>query len=221
MTLPLQTSTKDNLPSENQQVKSPRKSILKGKIAPTPLQSRPSFSRRHQDSADASDAIIFPDLDDESPVPTIPIRQKSKSLEKPKTEGTSINPIRSISPLPGITETDPDLWTTVSQPMRPLSVAPEKREESSVKEGVDRKDLSNHMPADSAVLEIETVVRRDIERLRLDMIRQFVTFRDEIGKKWEGEVDRLRRDNEVLRKELNTLKKEQEKKVESGRWNLY
>jgi len=49
--------------------------------------------------------------------------------------------------------------------------------------------------AGSAVLEIQTVLRRDIERLRIDILRQFVSFRSEMGQKWEGEVGRLRWEN--------------------------
>ena len=78
------------------------------------------------------------------------------------------------------------------------------------------------MPADtgSAVLEIQTVLRRDIERLRIDMLRQFVSFRGEMGQMWEGEVGRLRRENELLRGEVEGLKKEAGKRNERSGWKL-
>jgi len=73
----------------------------------------------------------------------------------------------------------------------------------------------------STVMEIQTSLRRDIERLRLDMLRQFVTFRNEIGAKWEGEVHHLRVENESLKAELEKLKKEKsERNNERTRWNL-
>ena len=43
-----------------------------------------------------------------------------------------------------------------------------------------------------------------------------------MGQKWEGEVDRLRRENESLKNELNTFKREQEmKRNEGGKWRMY
>lgn len=70
-------------------------------------------------------------------------------------------------------------------------------------------------------MEIQTSLRRDIERLRLDMLRQFVTFRNEIGQKWEGEVDRLRSENESLKGEVERLRKEGRKRDdERNRWRL-
>ena len=72
----------------------------------------------------------------------------------------------------------------------------------------------------TAVLEIQTVLRRDIERLRLDMLRQFVSFRSEMGEKWEGEVGRLRRENELLKGEVESLKKEAGKRNDRSVWRL-
>jgi cell division protein FtsB len=70
-------------------------------------------------------------------------------------------------------------------------------------------------------MEIQTSLRRDIERLRLDMLRQFVTFRNEIGQKWEGEVDRLRAENDSLKGEMEKLRKERrERDDERNRWRL-
>jgi hypothetical protein len=57
----------------------------------------------------------------------------------------------------------------------------------------------------SAVLEIRTVLRRDIERLRMDTLRQFVSFRSEM---WEGEVGRSRWENEFLSGGVESLRKE-------------
>jgi len=74
----------------------------------------------------------------------------------------------------------------------------------------------------SAVVEIQTVLRRDIERLRLDMVRQFISFRSEMGQKWEGEVDRLRRENESLKGELDTMRRERDRKSDGTgkQWKL-
>jgi hypothetical protein len=42
-----------------------------------------------------------------------------------------------------------------------------------------------------------------------------------MGQKWEGEVDRLRQENQSLKEELDTLKKDNDKKRDSmGRWKL-
>lgn len=219
---PLQISTKDNLPSGKPHVKSPRKSILKSTIResiPISLQARSPSPRRRislQDREDGTDPGYLPDLEKESPVPTI--RRKSKSPERPKPTN---NIIRSVSPLPKSPkkqDVDGDLWTTVTQPVQPALM---KKVELPPKKQKDEPPVELSEGLGSAVLEIQTVLRRDIERLRLDMVRQFVSFRNEMGQKWEGEVDRLRSENELLRGELSTLKKEQEKKKdEKGSWKF-
>jgi hypothetical protein len=52
------------------------------------------------------------------------------------------------------------------------------------------------------------------------MLRQFVSFRGEMGQWWEGEVGRLRRENELLRGEVESLKKEAGKRNERSGWKL-
>ena len=224
--LPLQTSTKDNISAEKLHVKSPRKSILKATIrdiVPTDLKAPSPSPRQRISRTDSIDAVQLPDIEKESPVTTI--RRKAKSPERPKSIGSSINLIRSVSPLPDNSkksEVDGDLWSNIVQPIQSEKMLHSpKNPQSPTKK---KADITSELPADlgSAVLEIQTVLRRDIERLRLDMVRQFVSFRNEMGQKWEGEVDRLRRENETLKNELNTLKREQEMKSKgNGNWQLY
>lgn len=88
---------------------------------------------------------------------------------------------------------------------------------------LEKVRVKSELPADlgSAVVEIQTVLRQDIERLRLDMVRQFISFRSEMGQKWEGEVDRLRRENDSLKGEVETMRRERDRKSDStGRWKL-
>ena len=232
--LPLQTSTKDNISAEKRHVKSPPKSILKATIrdiVPTDLKALSPSPRRRISRTDSIDAVQLPDIEKESPVTTI--RRKAKSPERPKSIGSSVNLIRSVSPLPDNSkksEVDGDLWSNIVQPIQSSTLQSAvvektlhspKNPQSPTKK---KADTTSELPADlgSAVLEIQTVLRRDIERLRLDMVRQFVSFRNEMGQKWEGEVDRLRRENETLKNELNTLKREQEMKSKgNGNWQLY
>jgi len=191
---------------------------------PVKLQARSPSPRRRislQDREDGGDPVHLPDLEKESPVPTL--HRKIKSPEKSEPPK---NPVRSISPLPHSPKkqnVDRDLWASVTQSVQPTSIPPEKKMELPKKQDVRKDNTTNEFPEGlgSAVLEIQTVLRRDIERLRLDMVRQFVSFRNEMGQKWEGEVDRLRQENESLRGELNILKKEREKKKEDrGYWKL-
>jgi hypothetical protein len=229
--LPLQTSTKDNISAEKLHVKSPRKSILKATIrdiVPTDLKARSPSPRRRISQTDSIDAVQLPDLEKESPVTMI--RRKIISPQRPKTIGSSTNLIRSISPLPESSkksDIDTDLWSNIVKPVRSSTLQAavvEKALHSLKNPQSPAKNTTSELPADlgSAVLEIQTGLRRDIERLRLDMVRQFVSFRNEMGQKWEGEVDRLRQENEILKNELNTLKTEREIKLkERGNWQLY
>ena len=200
-------------------------------IVPTDLKAPSPSPRRRITRTDSIDAVQLPDLERESPMTTI--RRKSKSPERPKNTGSPINLIRSVSPLPDNSkksEVDTDIWSNIVQPVRSntlQSAAVEKNLQFTMNPQSPTKkkaDTTSELPVDlgSAVLEIQTILRRDIERLRLDMVRQFVSFRNEMGQKWEGEVDRLRGENEILKNELNTLKREQEIKLkERGNWQLY
>lgn len=200
-------------------------------IIPTELKAPSPSPRRGISRRDSIDVVQLPDLEKESPVTTI--RRKSKSPERPKSIGSSINLIRSVSPLPDNSkksEVEGDLWSNIVQPARSStlhSAVVEKTLHSprNLQSPTKKKaDTTGELPADldSAVLEIQTVLRRDIERLRLDMVRQFVSFRNEMGQKWEGEVDRLRQENATLKNELNTIKREKEMmSSEKGNWQLY
>jgi hypothetical protein len=199
-------------------------------IVPTDLKAPSPSPRRRMSRRDSIEAVQLPDLEKESPVTTI--RRKSKSPQRPKSIGSSTNLIRSVSPLPNNSknsEVDGDVWSNIVQPVR-SSALQSAVVEKTLQPPTDPQsptktaDTNSVLPTDlgSAVLEIETVLRRDIERLRLDMVRQFVSFRNEMGQKWEGEVELLRRENETLKNELNILKREQEaKSKERGNWQLY
>ena len=200
-------------------------------IVPTDLKAPSPSPHRRMSRRDSIEAVQLPDLEKESPVTTI--RRKSKSPQRPKSIGSSTNLIRSVSPLPNNSknsEVDRDVWSNIVQPVRSSTLQsavvektlqPPKDPQSPTKKMADTTSVLS-TDLGSAVLEIETVLRRDIERLRLDMVRQFVSFRNEMGQKWEGEVELLRRENETLKNELNTLKREQEaKSKERGNWQLY
>ena len=187
----------------------------KDTLLPVQLQKNsPSPRRFLQAVGDITslDTVDLPELEkDFSPRS---IRRKSKSPEKSR----SMETIRSISPHPGSPpkpEADSsDLWSTAQPPLA---------RHSSDRRVVSQKKEPVEIPADfgSTVMEIQTSLRRDIERLKLDMLRQFVTFRNEIGDKWQGEVRRLRTENESLKAELENLKKEKtERNNERAGWSL-
>jgi hypothetical protein len=199
------------------------KSTIRESI-PVKLQARSPSPRRRislQDREDGGDPVHLPDLEKESPVPTL-----HRIIKSPERSEPPKIPARSISPLPRSPKkqnVDRDLWTNVTQSAQPPSIPPQKKVELPTKQDVGKDNTTSDFPEGlgSAVLEIQTVLRRDIERLRLDMVRQFVSFRNEMGQKWEGEVDRLRRENESLKGELNILKKEREKRNEDrGYWKV-
>lgn len=236
-TKPLQVSTKPNLPGDIQ-LKSPRKSILKDTVHETissRLQARsPSPHRQVMD-----DEIPIPDLGPESPVPVF----RRRSPERQKADVATIkvgSPVRSVSVLPvSPRKREEDIWTSVVEPGRVVTEV--KREIKSTVEQPRRnirqvkpeiqteKDLgsqvgegiSGSVEFGAAMVEIQSVLRRDVERLRLDMVRQFISFRSEMGQMWEGEVDRLRKENEMLRGEVENLKKEKDQRKEGGaRWKM-
>ena len=196
-------------------VKSPRKSILKdnsGTRAQVKSHS-PRTRKSFQDEEISSFEDGFPDMEMASPVPTF----RRKVPESPTTQ-------RPSKP----TTESPNFWNTLHEPNRPALVptVPTTATTISVPSGTASRQpetvLTEPLPADigSAVVEIQTVLRRDIERLRLDMLRQFVSFRSEMGQKWEGEVGRLRQENEMLRGEVETLTKEARKRNERSGWKL-
>lgn len=176
------------------------------------------------------DTPVLPDLEIESPVPNF----RRKSPERHETridnhERSPVNLLRTTSqPIssPKKHRSENDLPTAKDERQKRTATIPstllEKGTRTHVKRVIDT-DIPNPIPSElgSLVLEIQTGLRRDIERLRLDMFRQFVSFRNEVGQKWEGEVERLRKENDSLRRELDTLKKEQERKSDGmGIWKL-
>lgn len=229
---PLGVSTKDNLPSEKSQVKNPRKSILKGTIRESPTQlkalspSRQQVSLQDRVDTMSMTTVPVPDFEKESPILTI----RRKSPERTKTRSDS-NLSRSVNqPSPKKQVTDEDLWTATAEPPKSMNnvTSPIRKKEarSPRKQGAEtaEKDPHGQLPAElgTAALEIQTVLRRDIERLRLDMVRQFVSFRSEMGQKWEGEVERLRQENEKLKEEISILKRNAEKRSDvAAGWKLY
>ena len=237
-TKPLQVSTKPNLPADIQ-LKSPRKSILKDTVHETissRLQARsPSPHRQVMD-----DEIPIPDLGTESPVPVF----RRKSPERPKADVGTIkvgSPVRSVSVFPvSPRKREDDIWTSAIEPTRRAVTEVKRQVESTVEQ--PRRNIREVKPEikteknigseagegiagsvefGAAMVEIQSVLRRDVERLRLDMVRQFISFRSEMGQMWEGEVERLRKENEVLRGEVENLKKEKDQRKEGGgRWKM-
>jgi hypothetical protein len=214
---------KDNTVSADK-VKSSRKSVLKENNGGMGSQTTSSHSPRMQktvhDGETSSLEDALPDLDIASPVP--PFRRKSPA--KPTTAIPSSRPTNPL-PAPSKPPTNPDIWTTIPDPSHPgtvLATMTTSLFPRIVPKVPPMMVPPPPMPADtgSAVLEIQTVLRRDIERLRIDMLRQFVSFRGEMGQRWEGEVGRLRRENELLRGEVESLKKEAGKRNERSGWKL-
>ena len=194
------------------------------------------------------DDILPPMSEKESPIPLF--RRKSPEWGRSFTNfspGTIHmgSPLRSVSVIPAQSspkkkkeedtekKDEMDIWTTTIEPnpTNSASISKDKSRHNDSEEPRKRNhitDVGKTTPTTdvtpdlaSAVLEIQTVLRRDVERLRLDMVRQFISFRSEMGQKWEGEVDRLRRENESLKEELDTLKKDNDKKRDSmGRWKI-
>jgi hypothetical protein len=229
-------STKSNLPGDIQ-LKSPRKSILKDTVHET-ISSRiqahsPSPRRQILD-----DEIPVPDLSKESPVPVF----RRKSPERPKPDVGTIkvgSPFRSVSVFPeSPRKREDDIWTSALEPTK--RVVTEVKRETKVEAAVEQPrrtitevrperdevggssgDVRGSLEFGAAVMEIQNVLRRDVERLRLDMVRQFISFRSEMGQMWEGKVDRLRKENEMLRGVVESLKNENNQKRESvGRWKM-
>lgn len=191
------------------------------------------------------DDLLPPMTEKDSPIPTF--RRKSPERAKSFTNGPAEtihmgSPTRSVSIIPTQSperkkegemqgKEEIDIWTTALDSKPTISTCNPKSKDHKGSDEVRKqipitdagKTTKGELPPDlaSAVLEIQTVLRRDVERLRLDMVRQFISFRSEMGQKWEGEVDRLRQENQSLKEELDTLKKENEKKRDSmGRWKL-
>jgi hypothetical protein len=194
---------------------------IKDILPPMTLQRKtPSPRRNSRVVVDAMslDDLSLPEL--EKDVSPNLFKRKSKSPDK---SGSVETIIRTISPHPASPrkpEADNnDLWTTSApSPSRRNS---EKRSASPKKEEQAPEPVAPPADLGSTVMEIQTSLRRDIERLRLDMLRQFVTFRNEIGQKWEGEVDRLRAENDSLKGEMEKLRKERrERDDERNRWRL-
>jgi hypothetical protein len=212
------------------------------------ISARLQASPDRKKEVDDLDELLPPTSERESPIPLF--RRKSPERPRSFTTsggGTGIgtinvgSPLRSVSVIPTQNyskkkeeETrkkgEIDIWTTAldtkSTSPSKFSKGPEhnKSDDSRKRnQAADNSATTSELPADlaSAVLEIQTVLRRDVERLRLDMVRQFMSFRSEMGQKWEGEVERLRRENKLLQQELDALRKGNDKKRDSlGRWKI-
>jgi hypothetical protein len=207
-----------------------------------------SPGRQPNETVDMAE-LLPPKSGKESPIPLF--RRKSPERPRSFTIGAGAettklgSPLRSASfvrtqsPLSKKEEEeepqkkgDVDIWTTTLDTKSPSPSKNSKGPEHLNKSGVPKKrnqpadnsaTSSSEVPADlaSAVLEMRIMLRGDVERLRLDMVRQFVSFRTEMGQKWEDEVEQLRRENGVLKEELDTLKKENDRKRDGmGRWKI-
>lgn len=213
------------------------------------ISARLQASPNRKKDVDDLDDLLPPTSEKESPIPLFrrksPERPRSFTNYGAGTGTGTINvgsPLRSVSVIPTQSPSrkkeeethnkgEIDIWTTT---LDTKSTSPSKFSKGCEQHNnsdeprkryqpADNSATTSELPADlaSAVLEIQTVLRRDVERLRLDMVRQFISFRSEMGQKWEGEVERLRRENESLKEELDTLTKENDKKKDSmGRWKI-
>jgi len=220
----LQPSTKDNLPPERTDPK-PTKSILKDtKYEITRLKARSPSPRRRislQDRVDvnSSDSLgHLPELENDSPFPTI-----RKSPEKPAVREVVNGGIQnkgSESPR----KKRKDLWMeTLEDPQVKVEVAGNPADvvtalafrttgSAYMSEGIANRTSASSSGIQSLdVLELQSILRREVEKLRLDMVRQFVTFRSEIGQRWETEISHLRLENERLKAEIHELKEERRK----------
>jgi hypothetical protein len=183
---------------------------------------------------DSPDAMAVPHFEMESPVG--PLRRKGPERLQTQTliprETWKIGtPVRSVSVLPNTSprreEVEEDIWTgIVHSPQRVVTTAPLQercRSPSPAKRAANADVGSSALSVDlgTAVLEIQTVLRRDLEKLRLDIVRQFISFRGEMTHKWEDEVESLRRENAALKEEVASMRKEQQKKTDAAaRWKL-
>ena len=223
-----ETVTKNSAPAERE--KSPRKSILKDNSGTELRKSSHSprtrnVTRNVQDEEISPLDDVLPDFDMASPVPTFRRKSPEKAIApraSPEIRSTRHGSATSKDGNDSVYVSD--LWDTNREPKLPVTlpptttIIPASRIASKPADGPSPEML----PADvnSAVLEIQTVLRRDIERLWLDMLRQFVSFRSEMGQKWEGEVGRLRQENEMLKGEIESLKKEAGKRNDRSVWRL-
>ena len=213
------------------------------------ISARLQASPDRKKEVDELDELLPPTSERESPIPLFrrksPERPRSFTASGCGTGAGTINvgsPLRSVSVIPTENSSkkkeeetqkkgEVDIWTTAldtkSTSPSKLSKDPEQHNKSDEpkkrNQPADNSATTSELPAAlaSAVLEIQTALRRDVERLRLDMVRQFVSFRSEMGQKWVGEVERLRRENKLLQQELDTLRKGNDKKKDSlGRWKI-
>jgi len=220
----LQPSTKDNLPPERTDPK-PTKSILKDtKYDITRLKARSPSPRRRislQDRVDAnsSDSLgHLPDLENDSPFPII--RKSPEKVVVRQAVNGGIQNKGSESPK----KKRKDLWMeTLEEPQAKVEVSGNTVDAvpslalRTIISGNTSEDIRNKTSGYSSgiqsldVLELQSILRREVEKLRLDMVRQFVTFRSEIGQRWETEISYLRLENERLKAEIHELKEERRK----------
>ena len=210
-----------------EKVKSPRKSILKDNIGGTGTQTTSHSPRTRKSVHDGETSSLeygIPEIEMASPVPTFRRKNPENPIapsSSPRLRSSTHVPIPSLNEKPDNT----DLWTTIPE-SRPIVQVPSAMTTHHLPRIAPKLPESvpavSTLPADvgSTVLEIQTGLRRDIERLRLDMLRQFVSFRSEMGQKWEGEVGRLRQENEMLKGEVESLRKEAGKRNDRSGWRL-
>jgi hypothetical protein len=201
---PLGLSAKDNLPQQH----SPRKSILKDTIKYHPSDNaKLELSPRHRrDSQDKS--LHTPVLESESPF--VPPRRIV-------TEPVSSTPDAHVTPA---TKSPRKEYPSPAKHRIPDSLSQAPTFRPTLPRPSTQLPTSQSHDLTTAVTELQTVMRGEVERLRMDMIRQFITFKTEMGRKWDSEVVALRRENEGLREELLGLKRREMERKGSSSWKL-
>ena len=224
----LQPSSKDNVPAESTQSKPP-KSILKDTSAKydiTRLKARSPSPRRRislQDRVDPNSTDspgLLPELENDSPFPTIK-KSPEKAVARGMVDGGGSPKKGNESPK---RKTRKDLWMEMMEepkakdevlkgisPVTTLALATDVSGNKGETVGSKASGASSGIQS-LDVLELQSILRREVEKLRLDMVRQFVTFRSEIGQRWETEISHLRLENERLKAEIHELKEEQRKR---------
>jgi hypothetical protein len=175
----LQPSTKGNSSSEKAKGQLPKRSIsLKDPTTTSPETTEETSSIREGEDGDS-------------------MKSKVGHLEIPVSRVPVADPDSS----------DGDIWT---------KAAAESVNSTAVESGTPERTQnqmgvllipSEKLPVDigTSVLDIQTKLRSDFERFRLEITKQFISFKDEMGKKWNDEVEQLREESLVLEKRVEEI----------------
>lgn len=210
-----QESSKGNILSEKAQGKLPKKASSSKQPPQTP--PKDLALRRHSAKSGQSSKTSEFEASASSPSKKMPDNRAEGTIEPMKIKISNLEIPVKMEPVADDNSSEGDLWTR----------AVGSGETTAIDSGTakDRPPLgrvtvpSGTLPVDigTAVMDIQTTLRSDIERLRLEVVKQFVSFKAEMGKKWKDEVEYLRDENVALKKRLEDLKREMKNK-EKGSW---